>query len=181
MSFLRIKQNLNLTGKAYDYSDVYVTNVKGLDKDIPFHPEYTFNFAKMDGTLIDQILKSILFGIEFPDANTFKYSCSYPNPNTSMEAPMVVDGNKVTVKMSERNAAYRDIDFYMYQDADDSQLHMYLPTYSFINFYGNMQIIMMEQLGQIDTTDATAVKAVYDSLDEAVETINMSFVLKARN
>ena len=180
-SMLRVKQSLNLANKSYDYSDVYVTNVKGLDKDIPFHPEYTFNFAKMDGTLIDQILKSILFGIEFPDANTFKYSCSYPNPNTSMEAPMVVDGNKVTVKMSERNPAYRDIDFYMFQDADDSQLHMYLPTNSFINFYGNMQIIMMEQLGQIDTTDATAVKAVYDSLDEAVETINMSFVLKARN
>ena len=60
-------------------------------------------------------------------------------------------------------------------------MHMYLPTNSFINFYGNMQIIMMEQLGQIDTTDATAVKAVYDSLDEAVETINMSFVMKARN
>ena len=178
-SWLRVKQSLNLTNKSYDYSDVYVTNVKGLDKDIPFHPEYTFNFAKMDGTLIDQILKSILFGIEFPDANTFKYSCSYPNPNTSMEAPMVVDGNKVTVKMSERNAAYRDIDFYMFQDAYDSQLHMYLPTYSFINFYGNMQIIMMEQLGQIDTTDAAAVKAVYDSLDEAVETINMSFVMEA--
>ena len=180
-TMLRVKQYLNLANKSYDYSDVYVTNVKGLDKDIPFHPEYTFNFAKMDGTLIDKILKSILFSIEFPDANTFKYSCSYPNPNTSLEAPMVVDGNKVTVKMSERNPAYRDIDFYMFQDADDSQLHMYLPTYSFINFYGNMQIIMMEQLGQIDTTDAAAVKAVYDSLDEAVETINMSFVMKARN
>ena len=56
---------------------------------------------------------------------------------------------------------------------------MYLPTYSFINFYGNMQVIMMEQLGQIDTTDAAAVKAVYDSLDEAVETINVSFVMEA--
>ena len=180
-SWLRIKQHLNLAGKKYDYSDIYVTNVKGLDKDIPFHPEYTFNFAKMDGTLIDKILKSILFSIEFPDANTFKYSCSYPNPNTSLDAPMVVNGNKVTVKMSERNPAYRDIDFYMFQDADDCQLHMYLPTNSFINFYGNMQVIMMEQLGQIDTTDAAAVKAVYDSLDEAVETINMSFVMKARN
>ena len=177
--FLSVKQSLNLTGKKYDYSDIYVTNVKGLDKDIQFHPEYTFNFAKMDGVLLDKILKSILFTIEFPDANTFKYSCSYPNPNTSLEAPMMVDGNKVTVKMSERNAAYRDIDFYMFQDYDDCQLHMYLPTYSFINFYGNMQVIMMEQLGQIDTTDAEAVKAVYDSLDEAVEIINVSFVMEA--
>ena len=178
-TWLRVKQSLNLTNKSYDYSDVYVTNVKGLDKDIPFHPEYTFNFAKMDGVLLDKILKSILFTIEFPDANTFKYSCSYPNPNTSLEASMVVDGNKVTIKMSERNPAYRDIDFYMFQDYDECELHMYLPTYSFINFYGNMQVIMMEQLGQIDTTDAAAVKAVYDSLDEAVETINMSFVMEA--
>ena len=178
-NFLSVKQSLNLAGKKYDYSDIYVTNVKGLDKDIPFHPEYTFNFAKMDGVLLDKILKSILFTIEFPDANTFKYSCSYPNPNTSLEASMVVDGNKVTIKMSERNPAYRDIDFYMFQDYDECELHMYLPTYSFINFYGNMQVIMMEQLGQIDTTDAAAVKAVYDSLDEAVETINMSFVMEA--
>ena len=178
-TFLSVKQSLNLTGKKYGYSDIYVTNVKGLDKDIQFHPEYTFNFAKMDGVLLDKILNSILFAIEFPDANTFKYSCSYPNPNTSLEAPMVVDGNKVTVKMSERNPAYRDIDFYMFQDYDECELHMYLPTYSFINFYGNMQVIMMEQLGQIDTTDAAAVKAVYDSLDEAVETINVSFVMEA--
>ena len=178
-TWLRIKQSLNIAGKKYDYSDIYVTNVKGLDKDIQFHPEYTFNFAKMDGVLLDKILKSILFSIEFPDANTFKYSCSYPNPNTSLDASMVVNGNKVTVKMSERNPAYRDIDFYTFQDYDECQLHMYLPTYSFINFYGNMQIIMMEQLGQIDTTDAAAVKAVYDSLDEAVETINVSFVMEA--
>ena len=178
-NFLSVNQTLNLAGKKYDYSDIYVTNVKGLDKDIQFHPEYTFNFAKMDGVLLDKILKSILFSIEFPDAETFKYSCSYPNPNTSLDARMVVDGNKLTVKMSERNPAYRDIDFYMFQDYDECQLHMYLPTYSFINFYGNMQIIMMEQLGQIDTTDAAAVKAVYDSLDEAVETINVSFVMEA--
>ena len=177
--FLSVKQSLNLTGKKYDYRDIYVTNVKGLDKDIQFHPEYTFNFAKMDGVLLDKILKSILFTIEFPDANTFKYSCSYPNPNTSLDARMVVDGNKVTVKMSERNPAYCDIDFYMFQDYDECELHMYLPTYSFINFYGNMQIIMMEQLGQIDTTDAAAVKAVYDSLDDAVDTINVSFVMEA--
>ncbi len=177
-SFLSVKQSLNLTGKKYEYSDIYVTNVKGLDQDYQFHPEYTFNFAKMDGSLLDKILKSILFTIEFPDANTFKYSCSYPNPNTSLDAPMVVDGNKVTVKMSTRNAAYRDIDFYTFQDYNECQLHMYLPTYSFINFYGNMQVIMMEQLGEIDTTDAAAVKAVFDSLDEAVETINVSFVMK---
>ena len=35
----------------------------------------------------------------------------------------------------------------------------------------------MEQLGQLDTTDAAAVKAVFDSIDEAVETINLSLVM----
>ena len=35
----------------------------------------------------------------------------------------------------------------------------------------------MEQLGQLDTTDAAAVKAVFDSIDDAVDTINVSFVM----
>ena len=36
---------------------------------------------------------------------------------------------------------------------------------------------MMSQLDMIDTTDAVAVKAIYDSIDDAVETINVSFVM----
>ena len=60
---------------------------------------------------------------------------------------------------------------------DNTQMHMYMPTYSFINFFGNMQVIMMSQLDMIDTTDAAAVKAIYDSIDDAVETINVSFVM----
>ena len=35
----------------------------------------------------------------------------------------------------------------------------------------------MEHLGQPDTTDAAAVKAVFDSIDEAVESINLSLVM----
>ena len=30
---------------------------------------------------------------------------------------------------------------------------------------------------KLDTTDAAAVKAVFDSIDDAVETINVSFVM----
>ena len=177
-SWLRVKESLNLAGKKYDYSNLYVTNVKGLDKEIEFVQDYKFNFAKMDGKLLDQILKSILFNVEFPDAKTFKYGCSYPVPNTSLEAPMVVEGNKITVKMSQRNAAFRDIDLYSFQDADGCQLHMYMSTNSFISFYGNMQIMFMTQLGSIDTTDEAAVKAVFESIDDVVETINVSFVMK---
>ena len=178
-SFIRVKQSLNLVGKKYDYDDIYVTNVKGLDKDIDFIEGVKFNFAKMDGSMMDEILKSILFAVEFPDAQTFKYSCRYPEQNTFMEADMVVDGNKMTVKISLRNAAFRDIEMYVFQDADDSQMHMYMSTTAFINFFGNMQATMMAQMGQLDLTDAAAVNAIYDSIDDAVDTINVSFTFKA--
>ena len=176
MSFLRIKQNLELPGMKYDYSKTFVTNVKGLDKDIDVMG-YTFNFAKMDGVKLDKMLKTLLFTVEFPDANTIKYGCHYNSEPMSMEAPIAVDGNKMTVKMSQKNAAYRDIDLYTFQDQDNTQMHMYMHSTAFVNFFGNMQITIMDQLGMIDTTDAAAVKAVFDSIDEAVETINVSFVM----
>ena len=175
-SWLRIKQHLELPGKKYDYIKTFVTNVKGLDKDIEFMGT-TFNFAKMDGEKLDKALKTILFNVEFPDANTIKYNCYYNGQNMSMEAPIVVDGNKMTVKMSQKNPAYKDVDLYTFQDQDNTQMHMYMHSTAFVNFFGNMQVTMMEQLGQLDTTDAAAVKAVFDSIDEAVETINVSFVM----
>ena len=58
-------------------------------------------------------------------------------------------------------------------------MHMYMPTSSFINFFGNMQVTMMEQLDQIDLNDAAAVKAIYDNIDAAVNTINVSLVMTA--
>ncbi|MBQ3191821.1 MAG: hypothetical protein IJB61_11455, partial [Bacteroides sp] len=73
MTYLRIKQNLELPGMKYDYIKTFVTNVKGEDKDIPFL-NTSFNFAKMDGSIIDKFLKSILFTVEFPEANKIKYS-----------------------------------------------------------------------------------------------------------
>ena len=176
VSWLRIKQYLELPGKKYDYIKTFVTNVKGLDKDIEFMGT-TFNFAKMDGVKMDKALKTILFNVEFPDANTIKYSCYYNGQNMSMEAPIVVDGNKMTVKMSEKNPALKDTDLYTFQDQDNTQMHMYMPTYAFENFFGNMQVTMMEQLGMLDTTDAAAVQAVFQSIDDAVETINVSFVM----
>ena len=176
-SYLRVKQTLDLAGKKYDYIKTFVTNVKGLDKDINFMG-FEFNFAKMDGVKLDKMLKTLLFNVEFPDANTIKYACHYNNEPMSLDAPIVVDGNKMTVKMSTKNAAYKDIDLYTFQDADCSQMHMYMPTYAFINFFGNMQATMMSQMGDLDLTDAAAVKAVFDSIDEAVKTINVSFVME---
>ena len=176
-SMLRIRQSLDLAGKKYDYIKTFVTNVDGLDKDINFMG-FEFNFAKMDGVKLDKMLKTLLFNVEFPDANTIKYACHYNNEPMSMDAPIVVDGNKMTVKMSTKNAAYKDIDLYTFQDADCSQMHMYMPTYAFVNFFGNMQATMMSQMGDLDLTDAAAVKAVFDSIDEAVNTINVSFVME---
>ena len=177
VAFLRINQSLNLAGKKYDYIKTFVTNVDGLDQDIDFMG-YTFNFAKMDGTTIDQMLKALLFSVEFPSANKIKYSCRFSSGVQTVEAPIAVDGNKMTLKMSDVYPTAKDVDLYTFQDADCSQMHMYMPTYAFINFFGNMQVIMMSQLGQLDTNNAEAVKAVFDSIDEAVNTINVSFVME---
>jgi hypothetical protein len=91
----------------------------------------------------------------------------------------VVDGNKMTVKMSEVYPVAKDVDLYTFQDQDNTQMHMYMPTYSFVNFFANMQIAIMAQVGELDMNDAAAVKAVFDSIDEAVNTINISFVMTA--
>ena len=130
MSFLRIKQHLELPGKAYDYNNTYVSNVKGLDEDMTMMG-YTFNIGKMEGKNLDKMLKTLLFAVEFPTANTIKYQYHYNGLNLVFEAPIVVDGNKVTIKMSEMYPYYRDVDMYMFQDQDDCQLHMYMPTYAF--------------------------------------------------
>lgn len=176
LSWLRIRQSLDLAGKKYDYIKTFVSNVDGLDKDINFMG-FEFNFAQMDGVKLDKMLKTLLFNVEFPDANTIKYACHYNNEPMSLEAPIVVDGNKMTIKMTTKSAAYKDVDLYTYQDKDNTQMHMYMPTYAFVNFFGNMQATMMSQMGQLDLTDAAAVKAVFDSIDEAVNTINVSFVM----
>ena len=179
-SFLRIKQSLDLADKKYDHIKTFVTNVKGADKDIDILGT-TFNFAKMDGVKLNKMLKTLLFSVEFPNANTIRYNYFYNGKNNSLEAPIVVEGNKMTVKMSENNPLLKDIDLYTFQDADSTQLHMYLPTYAFINFFGNMQVTMMAQNDLLDLDDTTAVNAIYDSIDNAVEAINVSFVMEKSN
>jgi hypothetical protein len=58
---------------------------------------------------------------------------------------------------------------------------MYLPTYAFINFFGNMQVTMMALNDLLDLDDAPSVNAIYDSIDNAVEAINVSFVMEKSN
>lgn len=179
-SYLRIKQDLDLANTSYDYNNIYVSNVKGIDKDIEFMG-YKMNFATFDGSGLDKMLKSILFSIEFPNAETLGYTYNYANGKESFDAPIVVEGNKLTVKMSQKLPTLKDVVFYAFQDADNSQMHIYMHKTAFVNFYTNMQAMLLAGTGeQFDITNTDAVDAIYNSIDEAVETINISLVLKAR-
>ena len=175
-SFLRIKQHLELPGTKYDYMKTFVTNVKGEDKDIPFL-NTSFNFAKMDGSIIDKFLKSILFTVEFPEANKIKYSYLLEGKNIVIDAPIEVDGNKMTIKMSANNPAYQDVDMYAFQDQDNTQMHWYMPTTSFEKFFGNTSVALMLGYGQLDKDDTEGIANVYKTIADAVESINLSIVM----
>ena len=175
-SWLRIKQTLELPGNQYDYVKTFVTNVKGEDKDIPFL-NTSFNFAKMDGTIIDKFLKSILFTVEFPEANKIKYSYLLEGQNIVIEAPILVEGNKMTVKMSAINPAYLDVDMYAFQDQDNTQMHWYMHTTSFEKFFANTSVALMLGYGQLDKNDTEAIANVYKTIADAVHSINLSLVM----
>lgn len=175
-SWLRIKQHLELPGNQYDYMKTFVTNVKGEDKDIPFL-NTSFNFAKMDGSIIDKFLKSILFTVEFPEANKIKYSYLLEGQNVVIEAPVLVEGNKMTVKMSAINPAYLDVDMYAFQDQDNTQMHWYMHTTSFEKFFANTSVALMLGYGQLDKNDTEAIANVYKTIADAVHSINLSLVM----
>ena len=175
-TWLRVKQNLDLTGNTYDYIKTFVSNVKGEDKDIPFLNS-SFNFAKMNGAIIDKFLKSTLFAVEFPDANTLKYSFLVNGQTTPMTAPIEVEDNKMTIKMSVNGDAYHDVELYAFQDQDNTQMHLYMPTASFEKFFANTSVYVMLGNGQLDKNDADAIAAVYKNVADAVESINLSLVM----
>ena len=175
-SWLRIKQSLDLPGNKYDYIKTFVSNVKGEDKDIPFL-NTSFNFAKMDGSIIDKFLKSILFTVEFPDANTIKYSYLLEGQNIVMIAPVEVEGNKMTIKTSANNPVYHDVEVYTFQDRDNTQMHMYMHTTAFEKFFANTSVAVMLGYGQLDINDTDAIAGVYQTVADAVESINLSLVM----
>ena len=174
--FLRIKQSLDLANKNYDYSNIYVTNVKGADKAFEFAGQ-TLNFSTLDGKIMDKLMRHILFNVSF-DAEKIYYNCYFNGENKSIDAPIAVDGNKVTIKMSENNSVYRDIEVYMFQDQDNTQMHMYMPATSFEKFFGNVSAAALAKEGKLDLSDAEAVAQIYASIEEAIETINLSFIFK---
>ncbi len=176
-SWLRIKQSLDLAGQKYNYIKTFVTNVKGEEKDINFMG-YTFNFAKMDGSGLDKMMKALLFAVEFPNANKLTYSYQLNNNTEAYDANIVVEGNKMTIKMSDKVATLKDVVLYAFQDADCSQLHFYMHKTAFVNFYTNMQAMLMEATDeQFDINNADSVNAIYNNINNAVQTINVSLVM----
>jgi protein associated with RNAse G/E len=94
--------------------------------------------------------------------------------------PITVDGNKVTLDMGASNPAWRTVEMYMFQDKDDTQLHMFMSTQSCINYLANFAIPALIEEGKLDPTDADAVEKVFADMEARIESINVSFVLKAR-
>ena len=178
ISFLRVKESLNLAGKKYSYNNVYISNVKGSDKEINFMG-YKFSFANMDGSRLEMVMKSALFGFEFPDANTISYSYQLNGITETYTLPLVVEGNKMTFKMSAKVPSLKDVVFYAFQDVDDCQLHLYIHQSSFVSFFTNMQAIMAAAVNpEFDITNPAAVDAIYNEINDAVESINLSVVMK---
>ena len=178
-SWLRVKQHLNLNGKTYDYSTAYVSNAKGKDEDFTIAGE-TFNIANITGYDFNELFGSDLFSVEFPNANTIKHKFRPNGQNVEDSTPITVDGNKVTLDMGASNPAWRTVEMYMFQDKDDTQLHMFMSTQSCINYLANFAIPALIEEGKLDPTDAAAVEKVFTDMEARVESINVSFVLKAR-
>ena len=176
-TFLRVKQSLDLADNSYDYSNIYVTNVKAKDTEFEFAGQ-TLNLATMDGSILDKMMKNLLFNVSFPSADKIVYNYHYNGENVPVPSPIVVDGNKMTIKKSVNNPACKDIDVWTFQDQDNTQMHMYMPVKSFENFLANTAVEMMANEGKLDLNDAAAVKAIFDEVEAAIETINVSFIFK---
>ena len=67
----------------------------------------------------------------------------------------------------------------MFQDKDDTQLHISMSAKSFFNYFANLEILIMLLEGKINPNDAVAVEKVFTDMGSRVKSINVSFVLKA--
>ena len=178
MSMLRIKQSLDLTGKTYDYSSAYVSNAKGKDEEFSMLG-HTFNMANIAGHNFNMLFRSELFSVDL-NANSITQRFRANGRDIEIVIPITVDDNKVSLDLSAENPAYRKVDMYMFQDADNSQLHMYMHTNDFINYFANMELYNLLASGEIDKTDAAAIEKVYTDMEARIESINVSFIFKAR-
>jgi hypothetical protein len=126
------------------------------------------------------MLKSVLFHIEFPDANTLSYTYTMGGKPETYSAPIEVEDSKFTVKMSQKVPTLKDVVFYAYQDTNDSQMRLYMQRDTFVNFFTNMQAMQMAaENPEFDITNAEAIDAIYNNLNEVVENIDFCIIMNA--
>jgi hypothetical protein len=178
MSMLRVKQSLNLTGNKYAYKSAYVTNAKGNDEDFTILGK-TFNMANIAAADFDVVFGADLYMVELK-GNSITHKFRPDGQDLEVVTPITVEGNKVTLDYSAVNPACRKVEMYMFQDQDNTQLHMYMHTNSFVNYFANLGIPGLIAEGKLDPTDTAAVEKVFADMESRVESINASFVFKAR-
>ena len=177
-SSLRVKQTLNFTDKKYAYKSAYVTNAKGTNEDFSMMGS-TFNMSTIEGVDFDEMFADDLYSVEL-NGNSIKHIFHPNGQEVEVVTPVTVDGNKVTLDMSAVNPACRKVEMYMFQDADDCQLHIYMHTNAFINYFANLGLPEEIASGRIDQNDAVAIEKFYTDMEARIESINVSSVLKAR-
>ena len=177
-SMIRIRQSLDLKGQTYAYKSAYVSNVKGKDEDFSVMGQ-TFNMANINAVNFDMLFGADLYSAVL-NANSITHQFRPNRQLVEIVTPITVVGNKVTLDYSGANPACRKVEMYMFQDQADSQMHMYMPTSSFINYIANMVIGEMIAAEELDPTDIAAIEKVYTDMEARVESINVSFVFKAR-
>ena len=177
-SFIRVKEGLNLTGQKYAYSSAHVTNAKGTSEDFTILGN-SFNISNIKGSDFDVVFGKDLYALEV-NANSIKHTFHPNGQEFEIITPITKDGNKVTLDMSAVNSACRKVEMYMFQDSDDSQLHIFMPTHAFVNYVVNLAFPSLIENGQLDPTDAATVEKIYADMEAHIESINVSFVFKAR-
>jgi hypothetical protein len=176
---VRVNPSLDLASKKYNFAGCNVTNVKGESKEVEFMG-YNFNFAEMDGSGLDVMLKALSFNIEFDgEGKKLLYSYKYKDETYSFDAPIEVEGNKITAKMSDKVPTLKDVMFYAFQSVDSNHLQLCMDKTSFVNFYTNMQAKLKEATDeQFDITNADSVNTIYNEINSAVETIKLSIAME---
>ena len=177
-SFVRVKENLNLAGQKYAYSSAYITNAKGTNEDFSILGN-TFNMSNIEGSDFDVVFGVDLYCVEL-NVNSITHKFRPNGQDVEVVTPITVDGNKVILDMSPINSACRTVEMYMFQDADDSQLHIYMPTKAFINYFVNLEVPALIEAGKLDPTDDTAVEKLFADMEARIQSINVSFVFKTR-
>ena len=176
ISYYRLMDELDVVGKKYDYTKSFITNVKGKNTNFDLMG-YRFNFSKIENSKLEEMLEAVQFSIEFPSEDSIQFNYIYNGEPMNMKARMEMDGMKMTVKMSEHDAAYRDVVMYVFQEAYDSHVRMVMKTEGFTNFFANMYIANMAKEGKLDKNDKEAVDSYFTRIDAAIYFINVGFVM----